>query len=465
MSRRKSLLAAGLLAATFLTACASTGTPTHPEIATPGGWTQLAPTVADAPLVAGPDADVDQGWWRHFDDPVLDGLIARALADNKTLAIAKARVEEARAGRAAARARLFPEITAGTGVQRGNQGVSGSDKVVALSSAEVRATWDLDLFGRNQARVAEAVALLESEEASQKAVRVALLAEVARTYFELRDAQRQVELASRNLTTQRRTLELVRAQARGAEASAFDIERAAAQVSATEALIPTFKVAATTARNRLNVLLGQPPGTIDEDLAEPVRFKPLDRRILIAAPAKVLATRPDVRAAERRLAASVAASEAATAELFPNISLTALFGLQSANIMSATPWGLAANLVLPVLDFGRIRAGIDQADARQTQAFLAYQQRVLEALENMENALSGHLNETARNASLAAAVGQTSRAAALAKNQYAEGYIGLLDVLTSERDLLAAEASRAASDARLRLTLVDIFTAAGGGWE
>jgi multidrug efflux system outer membrane protein len=200
-------------------------------------------------------------------------------------------------------------------------------------------------------------------------------------------------------------------------------------------------------------------------LQAPQELKPLDQRILVAAPATVLAARPDVRAAERRFAASISGREAATAELFPNISLTAFFGVQSAGPRSTTPWGLAGNLIQPIVNFGRIQSEIDAANAQQQQAFLGYQETVLEALENMENALSSYLQETQRNGSLTSAVTQDRRAADLARQQYTNGFTSLLDVLVAERDLLDAEASQAASDASLRKNLVAIYTAAGGGWK
>src|SRR5262249_41646824 len=155
--------------------------------------------------------------------------------------------------------------------------------------------------------------------------------------------------------------------------------------------------------------------------------RPLDQRILVAAPAAVLASRPDVRAAERRFAASISAKEAATAELFPDISLTAFFGAQNSTLLSATPLGVGLNLVQPILNFGRIESQIDAADARQKQAYLGYQQTVLEALENMEDALSSYLRETARNASLTAAVAEDRKAHEFANQQYENGLTGLLD--------------------------------------
>lgn len=458
-----------LLAALLLAACSGPLGPQSSGIVAPSFWNRLTgatgTTDTNAPLIASPEAAVDQTWWTRFNDPTLDTLMTEALANNKTLQIAKARVEEARAGRSAARSRLFPQVSGVAGAQRGNQGFSTNNQTVWIAGADVEASWEMDLFGRNRARTAEAAAILESSEASRQAVRVGLLAEVARNYFDLRNYERQLLLTRQNLDTQKKTLELVKVQLQGALASDFDVQRAGAQVSTTEALIPSLQTAYDAALNRLNVLLGYPPGSRDSLIKSAQELKPLDHRILIAAPAKVLAARPDVRAAERRFAATISAKSAAKAELFPDISLTALFGVQTATPFGSTPWGVGVNLVQPILNFGRIEAQIDAADAQQRQAFLNYQQTVLEALENMENALSSYLHETTRNAALTTGVSQNRRAANLALKQYTNGYTGLLDVLVAVRNLLDSEASLAASDISLRNDLVSIYAAAGGGWS
>lgn len=458
-----------LTAALWLTACTSPVGPQASGIEAPSLWNRLTgdtptPDLNQA-LVVSAEAEVDQAWWRHFGDPTLDALIAEALTNSKTLQIAKSRVEEARAGRTLAESALYPQINAGGSVQRGNQGYATNNQTVTIAQGDIEASWELDLFGRNQARTAQAAAILQSTEASQQAIRVALLAEVARTYFDLRNYERQIAIARQNLETQNKTLELTRAQLAGALASDFDVQRAAAQVSTTQALIPALETAYDAALNRLNVLLGHAPGTKDAVIKTPQELRPLDPHIVIAAPAKVLATRPDIRVAERNFAAAISAKDVATASLYPDISLTALFGGQAATPFSSTPWGLGVNLVQPILNFGRIQSQIDQADAEQQQAFLTYQQTVLEALENMENALSGYIHETTRNASLVGAVDQNRKATNLANLQYRNGYTGLLDVLVAQRDLLEAEASEAASDASLRNDLVNIYAAAGGGWK
>jgi multidrug efflux system outer membrane protein len=419
----------------------------------------------NTPLATGAEVDIDHKWWKHFDDPTLDVLITEALANNKTLKIAQARVEEACAGRRAARSLLLPQISGAMGAQRTNLGYFTVDQEIGFREAEFIASWEFDLFGKNQARTAAATAVLQSEEATRQAVRVGLLAEVARNYFDMRNYERQIDLTKLNLEKQTKTLELIQAQMQATKASDLDVQRAGAQVSTSESLIPALQTAHDAAINQLNILLGCPPGSEDALLKTMQDLRPLDHHILIAAPDKVLANRPDVRVAERRFAASISAKYVAQAAWLPDISLTGFFGRQVSTPFSSTPWGIGANLVQPILNFEQIQAQIDVADAQQKQAFLNYQQTVLVALENMENALSGYLHETIRNASLSASADQNRKAAALVTQKYNSGHASFLDVLVAECNLLIAESGQASSDYRLRSDLVNVYAAAGGGWS
>jgi multidrug efflux system outer membrane protein len=451
---------AALGAALLLAGCTTPAGPQNSGIPTPSSWNALQISTV---VVAGDE--VDQQWWKHFRDPVLDQLIGEALANNRTLAIAKARVEEARANRGIARAALFPDVEAVGTTSRGNQGYLTRNRAFNMAEGDLQATWEVDLFGRNQALTAQATAILQSEEATSQAVRIALFADVARNYFDLRNYEQQLALTRANLELQQKTYDLTRTQFEAGFSSDFDLQRAGAQVSTTAALIPSLQASYDAALNRLNILLGYPPGTRDPLLKAPEVAQPLDDRVLVAAPAKILATRPDVRVAERAFAASISAKQAATAQLFPDISLAALFGIQGATGFGGAPWSIGATLVQPVLNFGRIESQIDAADTRQTQSFLNYQQTVLTALEDMEDALSSYQGETVRYSSLSASVDQNRKAADLADQQYTGGFTSLLDVLVAQRDLLTAESSRAQSAANVRKDLVSIYTAAGGGWS
>lgn len=454
-----------LLAATAgLAACTQSPARQDGGIATPASWSRIDTEAAQS-LVSGDAAKVEQRWWKSFGDPVLDRLVDQALANNKSLKLARARVEEAQAGRRGVGAELMPQVVATGGASRGNQGYATSNRVVNIAEADLQASWELDLFGKNQARLRQAVALTESQEAQRQGVMVSLLAQVARTYFDLRNDDAQIAITRENLATQQKTLDLIRAQKTGALSSGLDVERAAAQVSTTAAQLPLLQSAREVALDRLAVLLGTTPGAKDALLVSGEPLKALDSHVVVAAPARVLASRPDVKAAERQFAASIAASDSATAELYPDVSLVGLFGGQDSTPFSATPWLIGANLVQPILDFGRIQSRIDAADARQREAFLAYQETVLEALEDMENALTLYAHEAGRQHDLDQAASQNRRAVQLASQLYKAGYSGLLDLLVAQHDALEADSNLAASDAQLRKDLVAIYAAAGGGWD
>lgn len=464
------LILAPLLAVAWLAGCTDPVGPQDSGIDTPSVWSRLGDKDEDeaaraAPLATSDAVQVEQRWWKSFDDPALDQLIDGALASNKTLQIAAARVEQARADRRASVANLLPDITATGSSTRGNQGYATLNQTVNISELDLQASWEVDLFGKNQARAAQAQAILQSSDASRQAVMVSLLAEVARSYFDLRNDQQQIAITQKNLLTEQRTLDLIKAQQLGALSSNLDIDRAAAQVATTSAQIPALRGAYEVALDHLNILMGQPPGTSQPWLEAQEPLTPLQPSVLVAAPAKVLAARPDIRAAERSFAAAISGKEAADKEIFPTISLTALFGVQQATPFHATPWGAGIGLVQPLLDFGRIQAQIDSADSQQKQAFLTYQQTVLEALEDMENALALYYHETDRRRDLAEAADRNRKAVDLANKQYTAGYIGLLDLLVAQRDELAADSSLASSESELRKNLVHIYAAAGGGWD
>lgn len=455
-----------ILACMALTCCNKSVVVQKSGIETPVEWKSAQNLTLDAPLVVDDCAKVEQIWWMNFDDPVLDALISIALSNNKTLAIAKARIEEARADRLNVWSTLFPQVNLAADVSKGNQGFYTSQKIYYFEDVAFQGNWELDLFGKNQARLAAANAILQSEQIARQAVIVGLLAEIGRNYFDLRNYLRQLAITSENLATQKQTLELTIEQLNGALASEFDVQRAAAQVSTTEARIPSLKMAFEITSNRLDVLLGSTPGQNDEYYNQEIALKPLDSEIVVAVPATVLATRPDVREAERRFAATVFEHKAALKEVFPTISLMGFFGAQKMTLFDTSPtWNIAANLVQPLIDFGKIQSHIQAAGARQKRAFFQYQEVVLEALENMENALTSYIFENQRNIFLGNAADQNRKALDLANEQYTNGYTALLDVLIVQRNALETDSIKAESDANLRKDLVNIYTASGGGWD
>lgn len=414
---------------------------------------------------SGTQADLEKEWWSSFKDPILDSLIEEAIKGNSDLKIAKARVEQAKAARELSSAQLAPQVQANGSLTRNNQSTFAEIKPFNTAQANLQASWELDIFGQNQHRLQEAEAILQSEEANSQAVMIALLAEVARNYFDLLNYKQQVQIIKDNLDGQAHTLTLIKSLRKEAMATELDLQRAGSQVATTKAQLPDIQHAYNAALNRLNILTGAPPGTIDGMFKNTRPMQPIAQKILLSAPAEVIANRPDVRVAERRFASKVEAEGAAKAEIFPKISLTGLFGLQRNPFVNYNPFALGLGVAQPILSFGRIQSQINIANAEQKQAYFNYQKTVLEALGDMENALSSYLNETRKNKALKEAVGQNQKALALVREQFKQGYSDLLNVETVELNLLQSQASLAASDAKLRKDLVGIYTAAGGGWD
>ena len=334
--------------------CPDTGSPTYmdcvktndfrsPEIPITDKWLALGKgndneSISYPRQISAAQETTEKQWWRYFDDATLNTLIEKGLENNKDLLTAKARVEQARAERAAAASQLAPSIQGTADVSRSDQSTFSDLKPFNSTQSALQATWELDLFGSNSFRLREAEAIFQSEEARSHAVTIGLLADIARNYFDYRNFERQITIIETNLQGQRHTLKLIQRLRNDAMATELDLQRAAAQVSTTEALLPDIRYAWLRSRNRLSVLTGNTPGSMDELLKSPDLMKPITHDILVQAPAEIIANRPDVKVAERRFAASIAATKSAKADLFPKISLTGFFGLQNNAFVSYTPF-------------------------------------------------------------------------------------------------------------------------------
>jgi len=460
-----------LTAVMLLSSCAHPLPVQSSGIQTPSFWGRIIHSNAKSQVdfnsivISDDKALVEQDWWQHFKDTTLNELIKEIVLNNKNLGIARARVLEAKYDLGYANADQMPEIDGLVSPSRGYGSSPIYSKPVGLINADFQATWEIDIFGRNLPRLAQTKTMFQYADASQQAILVGLLAELGRDYFDLRDYQEQIDITLRNLAIQKKTLELIKAQQKGAMASDFDVERASAQTSSTESKLPQLRTSFKLMLNRINVLLGTVPGTHDDFIKTPQPLASLDQRIIIAAPATVLANRPDVKAAERNFAASISNRQYALKQFFPDITLLSYYGVERSNHLTATPWSVGLNLVEPLIDFGRIKALLNVADAQGQQAFLNYQETVLEALEDMENDLTSYNNEMVRNRLLRDSVKQNRKAADLAQQQFKSGFTGLLDVLVAQGNVLEAESSLADSDSALRKDLVNIYTASGGGWD
>lgn len=436
----------------------------RPQLDVPANWQR-----SDAAVTA-PGRDDLSAWWQRLEDPVLSGLVEQALAGSLDLRTARARLRQARALRAAAGAERFPTVSASTGVSRveGSER-TGSGRTTELYSAGFDASWEPDAFGGVRRGIEAAQADLEAAEARLAATRVTLAAEVALNYVEVRAFQARLAIARASLESQAQTSQLTDWRAQAGLVGALDVEQARAQLEQTRAQIPALATSLAQAEHRLAVLLGRAPGAARERLAvrRPIPAPP--ERVAVGIPADTLRQRPDVRAAERTLAAETARIGQAEAARYPRFSLTGSIGVEalSASALGASGAAastLAARAAATLFDAGRLRQQVEAQSATAEQALVAYEAAILTALEEVENALVGLANGARRAAALRTAVEAARNAALLARQRYASGLIDFQPVLDTERTLLALEDSLAVTQAESASSLVQLYKALGGGW-
>ena len=435
-----------------------------------------APDTTATPFVAADDADVDEqpfeaAWWEQFRDPTLDSLIERALAADLDLAIATARVQEARAFFGAARRDRWPGVSAEIGRSESNQQQPGfsTDRVEAESyDAGLATLWELDLFGRVRRGVEAAGAEADASVAGLRDAQVLVAAEVARNYVELRGAQKRLDVARTNRGYQQETLDLTRVRLELGRGTELDVASAAARLAATEATIPPLEAAETIAANRLAVLLGERPGALDDELV-PRDIEPHLTTIAVDSPAALLQRRPDIRAAERELAAATARIGVAKADLFPRLTLSGFIGFVAGDAdelgeSTSRAWSLSPVLSWAGFERGTY-AGVRVAEARAAAALASYELTVLRALEETENAFVTYGSHRQRLQAVVEQAAASRNAAELARIQYREGAVDFLRLLDAERTLLQAEDEVAAAETDLNSSVVLIYKALGGGWE
>jgi len=411
-------------------------------------------------------------WWKQFNDPVLDALIQRAAANNLDLRIAVARLQESRALLSGAKSDRLPTIGVGADYtrSRGQQpGFSEQRSTTTTYQAGFDASWELDLFGGVRRSVEAASADLGASEAALHDAQVSLLAEVARNYFELRGSQLRLEVARRDIDNQQATVRLTETQFQLGSGSEQDVASAKARLAAVQAQLPQLHTRASASEYRLAVLLGARPGELDIDVS-PRSFTPIAATLPLGDAGDVLSRRPDVRIAERRYAAATARIGVAKADFFPHITLGGFLGFLSGRShdfgSSATrAWSLAPSISWPGLNVQRVRANLHASEARADAAQANYQRTVLEAIEDIDNAITGFNQQRLRVDHLIEQGAQSRRAAELARIRYEQGATSFLELLDAERTQLAAEDQLAEAEAAINTRAVAIYKALGGGWQ
>jgi multidrug efflux system outer membrane protein len=404
-------------------------------------------TFANASSVATTNGQFNATWWRSFNDLLLDRLVSQASTNNYDLRRAQARLREARALWTEARFDYVPTVRNNDQYaksQLSKDAAKGNPRVSELYRAGFDATWELDLWGRVRRNVEAARATVESVAATRDDVIVSVQAEVAVNYIELRGTQAQLEVATRNATNQAQTLKLAEALRDGGQGTQLDVARARSLLNATLASIPSLEAEVQRAIHRLSVLCGLPPTTLADDLIARQAFPKTPKELGLSEPGELLRNRPDVRAAERLLAAATARTGVEIAELFPRVTLNGSVALQADSFAGLTSPGAAAYSFGPhiswaAFDLGRVRQHIKAAGARAEQSLAIYEQTVLFALEETENSLVALSRERQRLAYLTEAERAAAEATDLARQRYRDGIADYLSVLDAERTLLSLQ--------------------------
>lgn len=425
---------------------------------------QRSTTIADAAALT---------WWKEFDDTTIDQVVDLAQQRNLDLRVAEARVREVRAQRRAALANLAPQVDASVDGDRSRGRRFAGNSIGAVlenASAAANASWEIDLFGRLRAQARAADAQLEAVQADRDGVRLTLIAEVIRSYLEFRLYQVQAELALRNAQAQEETVRITQARFTQGMASRLDLERTVSALRTTRAQIPQSHELAESARYRLSLLTASTPDALNPLLpaptSDPGTLPDSDAERVLLTPADVISRRPDVQAAERRLIAAAEQRNVAAALRYPRITLAGLLGVQDRRVedlldTGTRTWSVSGGLLAPLIDFGRIRAAIDAADAVQEQAYLTYEQTARTALQETQTALLLYTQGKLRQQELSQAADSARRAAQLARRQYTAGALSLLEVLDAERSVYAVELNAAQATADVSIRLVNVYQSMG----
>jgi outer membrane protein, multidrug efflux system len=454
----------------------------QPEAPVPQSWAETSDTVTAEPVDLVP-------WWTVFNDAQLDRLVEQTLRSNKSLRLAEARILQARAQRIIAGAAGLPTLNATgsyTRLQRsqnafssafaGPGGSTGSIGSGALGlsgdlfEAGLDASWEVDVFGGVRRAVEAANADLAAAQEDFRDTLVTLLGEVATNYFQLRGTQRRIDVARENIDTQRKSVELTRGRFEAGLGSRLEVAQAEALRATTESQIPPLETTIKQSIYQLGVLLGVEPETLLQELAPPGPIPPIPPTVPAGLPSDLLRRRPDIRRAERQLAAATAQIGVAVAALFPSLSLTGAYGYQSmksSNLFSPDSqfWNFGPSLSVPLFRGGQIRGNIQVQTALQKQALATYENTVLTALQDVENALVAHTQTQAARVSLARAVTANQEATRIAQDLYEKGLSDFLNVLQSEGALYQAQDRLIQNEQQAGTALVALFKALGGGWE
>lgn len=446
----------------------------EPVIQTPDAWTEKV----TQQVALGPESSL-QTWWKVFEDPLLDELIEQSRKENLDLKVAASRVRESRTILAIARGEKQPLVNATADVKRSRISDDGPLEQVAPPGGFepstkfellVDAAWEIDVFGRIRRTIEAAGAGYQASVFDYRDVLVTLFAEVALAYVDVRAAQKRIVYARDNAEIQRESLELARDSYESGVTSKLDVAQAAANLAVTLSTIPPLEISLNQAINRLAVLLGRDAGSLQAEFSRGGQVPTPGEATAIGVPADVLRQRPDIRAVERLLAAQTAQIGVATADLYPQFTLRGFFALRSTSVdnlvdSSSEAWGLSTPVQYSVFNGGQVRGNIRIQDEKAQQLLLLYQDKVLRAIEEVENAVTAINRNQVMVNYLQEAASATEEAVELVNVQYQTGLTDFNNVLVTQRDLSSQQDQLVAGEAEVVVNLITLYKALGGGWD
>jgi outer membrane protein, multidrug efflux system len=452
----------------IFSACAAVG-PSYqrPEQEVPVHWGEVAGNIS-----VRSDANLST-WWTLFNDPVLNSLITRAVASNQDLLLAETRIREARAEAGMTASKASPRMSASGGYTHNRTGENTLTGEVDqdLFQTGFDAGWELDIFGGLRRASEAAAASIEASVEDKRDVLVSLVAEVARNYIDLRGIQQRIAITEENISTQEKTVDMVSRRFQAGFGNELAVFQAKNQLAMTMFQIPGLQSAEIRSMHQLALLLGRTPEALIAELAPEKLIPTIPPQVPVNLPSDLLRQRPDIRRAERQLAAATAEIGVATADLFPRFSLAALMGLETttglSNLVTSGSrfWSAGPKVQWSLFDGGRTRAGVEAADSRRDRAQIVYEKAVLTALVEVGNALVTFSREQETHRILKTAVAAGQRAVGLSKSQYTLGLVDFLNVLQSELALSQSQDQLVQSEERLSLDMISLFKALGGGWD
>ncbi|MEM1142875.1 MAG: efflux transporter outer membrane subunit [Pseudomonadota bacterium] len=442
---------------------------TPPELsAPPDQW-----SMAVGAQVSETDAPM-RAWWLIFEDPTLTTLIERAHTSNLSVALAVARLAEARAQLGIQRADRYPNLTGSGAVerQRGSDGVSVApppqSRTDTIRQLSLESSWEWDLWGRVRRSIEAERATFAAQQEDLRDVLVLIYAEIGTRYIRLRALQERLRLAQINVQLQQETLSLVAARNKAQLAPDSEVRQAELNLAATEAAVPSIETSIAQSIHQLSVLLGEQPQQLRPSLAWTKPLPDTPDSLSVSLPADTIRQRPDIRRAERTLASQTALIGVATAELFPNFFINGDFGFGTATgeLVSSDnrSWGIGPVFSWNLFNAGRVRNSINAQEARTEQALISYEETVLTALQDVEDSLIAYFNEQRRRAALARSVLAAQQAAELIRELYRRGLTDFQNVLDAQRSLFSQQDDLAASQGEVLINLINVYRSFGGGW-